>query len=274
MELGSVAMKRQEFDFNLDETFPPLESAPIVEAVIHWLAKPSKTLEALELKNQLAERLPDYPQILAEHDVRIAFQTTLNLGSAEPPKKTERHATWRGFRLTSTDNAQIVKFNSEGVSVSRLAPYGKWETFVNEGLRMWDMFLELAEPLEVQRLGVRFINRINLPDAGSFQDFLANPPKCLEPLGLPLYTFLYQSTHDVPGYPYRIRAAQTVQPPSPPQRERHGLVVDIDVFTTTALPAREANLTDHLARMRWLKNKTFFSLVSKRAIKSFQKAEQ
>jgi len=132
-------------------------------------------------------------------------------------------------------------------------------------------FVDLAQPLEVQRLGVRFINRIAPIDLSKLGRYLAKPPKCLEPLGLPMSGFLYQSTHDVPKEPFRINVAQTVQPPSPPQTEGFGLILDIDVFTTQAFQLSDEVLQDRLTKMRWLKDKAFFTLLKRSAVKGFGK---
>src|ERR1044071_2315587 len=54
-------MLESVFTLDLDETFPRLSRAPIVEAVIHWQAQAQKPLELESLKKVLAERLPQYP---------------------------------------------------------------------------------------------------------------------------------------------------------------------------------------------------------------------
>lgn len=61
-----------------------------------------------------------------------------------------------------------------------------------------------------------------------------------------------------------------MQPPTPPHAEEHGLILDIDVFTKPDFSCQlgEGNpLDDHLAKLRWLKNKIFFSLLTEDAIR-------
>lgn len=50
------------FQFDLDERFPHLTNAPIVEAVVQWVVRAEKPLESDDLWRQFAERLPDYPE--------------------------------------------------------------------------------------------------------------------------------------------------------------------------------------------------------------------
>jgi len=270
MQTIELAMKqRPDIVFDPSEKFPHLASAPIVEAVIHWAAKATKRLDKEALQRQLTQRLPGYPQCQSDHELSLEAQIGPDGSSTQI-----RHDTWRGFRLTSSDDLHIVRFNRDGVVFSRLAPYDAWEAFAAEGRRLWNLFLELAEPSEVQQLGVRFINRIAPVKIAKVGRLLARPPECLEPLGLPLNNFLYQSTHDVPGHPYRVRVVQTVQPPTLPQAEEFGLLLDIDVFTTHAFDPQDETIDSHLSMMHWLKNKAFFSLLSHKAVESFRKDEQ
>ena len=263
-------MKQQrEFQLDLTGTFPHLPAAPVVEAVLHWHARAGKTIPAEELKKLLAERLPEYPECQPQHQLELQAQFGAD-GSSTPV----RPEAWHGFRLTSSDRLQIVELTRDGIVFSRLAPYENWDAFAAAGQHLWRMFVELAEPSEVQRLGVRFINRILPVELADVGRHLASPPKCLEPLGLPMNGFLYQSLHDVPDEPFQINIVQTLQPPAPPKAGGFGLILDIDVFTTRAFPPVDEILQDHLAKMRWLKNKAFFSLMSKSAIRSLVKGKK
>lgn len=165
-----------------------------------------------------------------------------------------------------------MQFTRDGLAFSRLTPYEDWNAFVGEAQRVWGVFVELAEPPEVQRLGVRYINRIGLTGIAQAKQYLAKPPKCLERVGLPASQFLYQSLYDVPGHPFQINVVQTVQP-IPPSQDM-GLILDIDVGTTIALACADNRLHDCLAQMRWLKNKAFFTLLDKKAVRLFQEGKE
>ena len=261
-EMAEVAT----FQFDLDEQFPHLPSAPIVEAVIQWRARAEKPWEADTLRQQLSQRLPDYLELKPQHEMQLELQFA---GHVAAPQ--QQRVRWLGFRLVSADGRYIAQFNRDGLVFSRLEPYNEWETFSSEGLRIWRAFLDLAGPVEVQRLGVRFVNRIALPKLAQLGRYLSRPPKCLEPLGLPMTRFLYQSIHDVPGHPFQINVTQTNQPLRPQQTEGFGLILDIDVITTQSFDCDEEILKQHLAKMRWLKDKAFFSMLKPKVIESFKK---
>ncbi len=68
----------------------------------------------------------------------------------------------------------------------------------------------MAAPLEIQRLGLRYINQIPIKGAESLGEVLREPPTC--PSNLPLNDFVYQSTFTVPNHPFGIRVIKVMQP--------------------------------------------------------------
>ena len=94
-------------------------------------------------------------------------------------------------------------------------------------------------------------------------------PNVTCPSNLPLKEFVYQSTFQVPDHPFGVRVTKLMQPSLPGLPQSSGLFVDCDVFTTRPLDSDEA-LEDALGKMRWLKNKIFFTLMTEQAIQSFQ----
>jgi uncharacterized protein (TIGR04255 family) len=254
------------FKLDVSKSFPHLPGAPIVEAIIHWMARAGKPLSQEELRKQLAERLSGYPDCQPQQWLELEAQFVPDGSSTQV-----RRDSWHGFRMTSADKLHIVQFTRHGLVFSRLTPYENWDVFAEEAQRVWRIYVELAEPSEVQRLGVRFVNRILPVDLADIDQYLSSPPKCLEPLGMPPKGFLYQSMHDVPGHPFQVNVVQTIQPPTPPISDDFGLILDIDVFTTQAFAPADEIVRDYLPKMRCLKNEAFFSLMSKKAIKSFTK---
>ncbi len=258
--------RKRGFEIDMSESFPHLPSAPIVEAVIHWTARSGKELQREDLKVQLSERLTNYPECQPTGLLQVEAAVSAE-GASE-----SRRTSWHGFRFTSSDTLHIVQFNRDGMVFSRLQPYMNWETFSAEGLRLWAIFADLFQPSEIQRLGVRFINRISQVTVDEIGRYLENPPECLQAIRVPMDAFLFQGTYRVPRQPYQINVTQTFQPSLPPTNEG-GLILDIDVFTAQSFPCEDSILKEHLARMRWLKNKAFFSLMTKRAIKTFGRAK-
>jgi uncharacterized protein (TIGR04255 family) len=123
----------------------------------------------------------------------------------------------------------------------------------------------------VQRLGLRFINRILLPPKDmDFEDYLKAPPKPPDGLDLPFLGFFHKETLAVLGYPYAITIIRTIQQPQPSDPDRVGIILDNDVFTVDSFRLQQEILERRLAEMRWLKNKAFFGIITEKALATFQ----
>jgi uncharacterized protein (TIGR04255 family) len=252
------------FSIDLSERFPRLLSAPSIEAVIHWQARAGKTLEPETLKAELAHRIPDYPILQSQQDVQFGATGTPD-GSSEFFQRTQ----WSGFRLQDEQSRHVAQFTLNGVVFSRLQPYEEWAGFQTEALRFWHIFLELAEPTAIQRLGVRYINRISLDNGEQPSKYLNTVPAPPPGLELTAESFFHQDTYLVPGYPYSINWVRTIQPTGADPTDGRALIVDIDVFAHDLLQLDQDTLIQQLQEMRWLKNKVFFSCITDHALEQF-----
>jgi uncharacterized protein (TIGR04255 family) len=251
------------FQLNLNETFPPLTRPPIVEAVIHWQARAQNPIEPETLGTILLEQFPLYSTCKPLHQVELMAMVSDKSDSSFVQHKKG----WEGVRLESDDKKYIVQFKRDGLVFSRTNGYDRWEPFTTAAKEAWHAYLEIAAPLEVQRLGVRFINQISTATPENLTEVLREPPTC--PSQLPLKEFVYQSTFAVPGLPFGVRVIKVMQPSMPELQKSSGLFLDIDVYTTKAISTDPAELETALKQMRMLKNKVFFTLLTEQAIQSF-----
>lgn len=254
---------------NINESFQHLPHAPIVEAVIDIRARPAAALEEAMLKPQLEAKLSGYQFLDSMQHIQIQHEVSLKGGA--PVSPIIRELGWKGLRFQSGNKKHIAQFNRDGFVFSRLEPYENWEQLYEEGMRLWSMYIELAQPIEAHRIGLRYINRIQLPpDELRFEDYLqpaAQPPKGLD---VPFHGFLHQDTLAVPDHPYAINVIRTIQPQGAPGVQGLSLILDIDAFTTQGFELDEGALKLRLLEMRWLKNKVFFGSVTPNALKLFQ----
>ena len=133
------------------------------------------------------------------------------------------------------------------------------------------MFQDIGKPAEIQRLGVRFINRISLPSKQvRIEDYLDPAPLGARDLELPFQGFFHQDLFGVTGYPYAIRLIRTTQPEPGPNPRSFGIIIDIDVYTTQPFEPEPRTVEERLKEIRWLKNKMFFGNVGPKALEAFQ----
>ncbi len=252
---------------DLAEQFPHLPRAPIVEAVIDIRGRAEVPWEESTIEVQLKAQLPDYPRLSSHRE----FRHEVKMAPGQQPQQSLEDMGWKGLRLQSTDKLHIAQFNRDGFVFSRLHPYESWQQLIREGMRLWKIHKELARPSEVQRLGLRFINRILLsPKDLNFEDYLNAPPKPPDHLDLPFHGFFHNDTLAIPGYRYAINIIRTIQQPQLPEPDRIGIILDHDVFTLEPFEVQQEVLERRLAEMRWLKNKVFFGSITDKALATFR----
>ncbi len=256
---------------NLDEQFPHLTRAPIVEAVIDFRARAEAPWEEADVMAKLKAALPDYPKVKTLRGFSVSFPVQLSIGPdhatattpADPATPQDRG--WVGLRFESADGLNLATFGRDGFSFSRLKPYQDWARFSAEALRLWAIHAELAAPSEIQRFGVRVINRLEVPIAGlAFDEYFEGIPG--PPGNLGSSHFMYQDLLSVPGHPYGINLIRTFQPPEGEAASTLALLLDIDVFCPGPMALESGKITDRLGEMHWLKNRVFFGSVTEKAL--------
>jgi uncharacterized protein (TIGR04255 family) len=254
-------------DIKADERFGNLPRAPIVEAVIEIRVRTSRTLEETSLRSILEPKLSDYVFL----DSVREYHGELKFESGRLPSQKVQDVGWKGVRFRSSDKKHIAQFNRDGFAFSRLEPYLTWEQLESESDRLWNVYKELAQPVEIQRLGLRFINRIKLPPGELlFEDYIQPAPSSPRDLDLPFHGFMHKDTLAVPGHSYAINVIRTIQQLSGTTESGVALILDIDVFTTEGFDLDSAVLPQRLLEMRWLKNKVFFGSITEKALEMFR----
>lgn len=254
------------FMIDRTERFEHLPRAPIVEAVIQLRARAESMPAADRLEAYLKNALPQYPQAKAIGSVSVAARVMAG-SPARSSVASEAEHTWLGLRVQTSDGLNVGMFTRDFFSYSRLKPYENWEKFIGEALRLWQVHQELCGPSEIARLGVRFINRFEVPVAGlDPSDYLKGVPS---PPGAFLRSgFLYRDELAAGDLPYGATVMRTIQPGPEASSGRAGLLLDVDVFTLEPFPSEQSMIERRLADLHWLKNRVFFDNVTERALKS------
>jgi len=240
------------------ESFPNLgEAAPIVEATIAIGSLAKARWDEATLSKDLIAKLPEYPKSQAlkslQHEIKIE--------NNRPAKQEVVDLGWQGIRFESEDNLKVFQCLRENFVFSQLHPYESWDVFLAEALRLWKIHKETYQPVGIQRLGLRFINRIS-PSQMPFDldDYFTGAPQAPNGLGFTFTGFLHHDAFQVPMTDYNVNIVKTIQ-----TGETFGLIFDIDVFTMNV--PDESMIEKKLVEMRHLKNKVFFGGITEKAIK-------
>ncbi len=251
------------------QRFEHLARAPIVEAVIEFRARVEAKWVEEDISRRLGESLTEYPN--RQSLTQGSFTAHIQLGPRDSTDQESESAPtfmrqgWLGVRATESDGLQIAQFKADGFSFSRLAPYESWDQFRTEALRLWEIHRSLSESTEIARIGVRFINRLEVPiDGLEFGDYFRGFPD--NPGDLPTAEFLYQDSMGVPGHPYIVKLARTFQLPQADNATTLSLLLDIDAFCPEPCPVEVCRMEERLADLHWLNNRVFFDTLTKKAL--------
>ncbi len=245
----------------------PYSAPPITEAVIE--IKFSQPLETGKLSKLNASLSKVYRQGQLVKNLLLDFE--LNEGEVQPrASRTEMH----GFRLEGADPAELLILWPQSIVLSQLAPYPGWNAFIARFKAAWRVMRRVGGYREIARVGVRYINRIDIP----FEDGKAEYekhlniyprlPKSME--SVDMYTVQTLSHLPDIGCSLRVNSGRI---PSP-LINHASFILDIDIAKEQNLPMKEGSLFDLLDAVRGEKNRIFEECVSDLARDRFKPCQQ
>jgi len=244
-----------------EEQFPVLTHAPVIEAVLELRCRRDSLWEESAVTTMLKEHLPDFS---IESLAGTKMEWKVQLG--QEPEHSSEELGWVGVLMRTADKKEIVRVERDMVVFSQLAPYPGWDVFSNRAIRYWGVVAPDDVSCEFARIGMRYINRIELTGPTvDLEEYLVAAPKLPLDLELPFVDFLHRETIGVPGYDYVVQLTRTIQQTETEQGRGLGLIIDIDVATTKPWSGTLVELHARLNEMRWLKNKTFFGSLTQNA---------
>jgi uncharacterized protein (TIGR04255 family) len=196
--------------------------APITEAMIDLRVSPSQeaTLAALTaLHANIAENYPNKEALLV-------VQGEMRAGASVGATASQ---TQVGFAFASSDSRQIIQARLDGFSFSRLAPYEHWEVFRDEAMRLWEIYQAIMSPTAINRLAVRYINRLDIPlPFRDFKDYLRTFPEIPSDLSESISGYFMQLQIPKPEIEANLVLNQGVIPL--PDDSVVSVLLDIDLF--------------------------------------------
>jgi uncharacterized protein (TIGR04255 family) len=241
----------------------PYNRPPITEAVIaigFGAAMDSRDLDRVD--SSLAKLYPQH------QDAR-----NLNLELVMPPRPDFAPGTnirdEIGHRRSSDDQTEIVIVWPSTFVFSQLAPYPGWDQFFARFARDWLLFKTVVGYRRISRVGVRYINRIDIPITGNltlYEEFLNIYPRLPEELG-PVFAYGIQSQLPFPEIDGRI-TINSASIPSP-LLDHASFLFDQDIYKDTNVPQNDDEIYDLLNQIHVKKNAVFEACITDRARELF-----
>lgn len=230
--------------------------APIVEAVIEMLVTLPPGLTLDDLARVHAEEVSNYPRT----ERRMALQTELHTDADTLAVTQQATQQQIGHVYTSNDGRRIFHSRFDGFMYSQLAPYDRWDSFASEALRLWDHYAEITKPASINRLGVRYVNRLDIPSQNfDINEYLRTRPEVSPDLPQDLTGYFFQVQLPLPSFGATSNITSTVAPSVTPGHA--ALILDIDCFQEMTLrsedPGFDETLVSRLETLRSAKNIVF-----------------
>lgn len=234
-------------------TYPHLENAPIVEALIDIQVNPRPELDIAEMRRFRESVKEDYPK---EQEQR-ALHISLSLGQSRKTTQTDEPS---GFRYESADGLQVVQARLDGFTFSRLKEYETWDKLRDEACRLWQMYEEISKPTSIKRVAVRFINQMNL--GLPLNEYLCAPPVVPPGMSNDLRSFLTRTVIYDDSVDASVIITQALK--GIEEKGRVPIILDIDVFKVTTTEVNSDMAWMIIDSFHDIKNKIFFKSITRK----------
>ncbi len=243
------------------EIFP---KAPITEALldIRVNLRNSVTLDQLvAFQDCVRDRYPN------KRDRKL-WKGSFEFGT-DGPQLSDKIGGTDGYFFSSSDGRNIVQCRLDGFTFNRLKPYDRWETFRDEALRLWTLYKAVAQPTQIIRVALRYINRIEIPvPIRDFKDYVLTGPEIAPGLPQGLTGFFLQLRMPATDPRTQMVVTETIEPIT--ETKRLPFILDIDVFREAAYEVDEPAPWNALEELHDLKNDVFFKSITAKARELFR----
>src|SRR6266540_2275623 len=148
-----------------------LDRAPITEALVDFKTNLPDDFPVDKLSSVSSQLKNDYPNREEQNTFQAQFRFE-GKGAVEPTPVTTKALGLRGYFFRSSDGLKVAQFRRDGFTFNRLAPYTTWEDVRAEALRLWTLYREIAQPDGLERLALRYLNRLVVPPRGNLETYL------------------------------------------------------------------------------------------------------
>lgn len=249
---------------DLDTSF---RKDPIVEAVLDIECDMPPVQKVSELESAARDRFLDrYPKFRAQFLQEHRIET-----KPDQPLQMSVHRDVQALQFLTEDEKQLVQVRVQGFSFNRLAPYGSLDEYLPEIERTWRLFIDLASPVQVRLIRLRYINRILLPLVDGrvqLDEYLQVAPHLPDENALRFTGFLNQHSAIEVETGHQVNLVLTTQPMD---GENLPLIFDSCVTAVeSGEPENWAWILTKIQALRCLKNRIFKNTLTKQCQNLFQ----
>lgn len=231
---------------------------PITEAVVQLsFSDPLGNAQIEKLSKRLAKH---YVHETRQNQVSVRFDLRAQTSEFD---QVPQH------RLSSSDEADLLLIRQDSLAWSRLAPYEGWEAFFSRVKRDFNIAHSVVGIKKMSRIGVRYINRIDVPmneNEARFEEYFSiriEVPEKIDTISGYVWRFEYHE----PTVPAVVVVQSATANPVIPNTS--AFILDVDIVCTESIPIKSEELFAAIERMRVLKNQVFELSITDKARRTF-----
>lgn len=239
------------------------QQPPITEAVIGINFE--ENIEEVVLSDLQSNFSKYYPNHQLVENVNFKVEID---ASADNPKTTSIKEI--GHRLSTSDQTELLILLPKTFTVSQLAPYPGWDVFFDRFARDWKILKRKLGFQPIRRIGVRYINRIDIPLEGEIvehEKYLGIFPNITSKFG-PLSAYAVQVEIFMKDLECRLNINSAAVPS--PVLNHSSFVIDQDISREVNVPQKDDAILGLIEQIRSRKNEVFESCVTDQARELFK----
>ncbi len=234
------------------------QQPPITEAVIGIDFNESIEEAALSgLQNRFSGYYPNHQSVES-----INFKVEIDAGAGSPKTVSSKEI---GHRLSTSDLTELLVLLPKTFTFSQLAPYPGWSVFFERFVRDWKIYKRDLGFRSVRRIGVRYINRIDIPienEIVEHEKYLGIYPNITDKFG-PLSAYSVNAEIFMKDLECQLRINSAAVPS--PILGYASFLIDQDIFREINVPQRDEDILDLIEKIRLKKNEVFESCITDHA---------
>jgi uncharacterized protein (TIGR04255 family) len=251
-------------------TYP---NAPIREAVIDIRAPSLKGIAREDLSSFTESVKDEYPDVEL---VRTMMVQVNSEPASSPEISTSTNDSASGFFAVSAAKSpggtplSSYRVDSTGFNFGRHFPYNDWRDMKKQAQKLWTIYEQIAKPGAVNRLGLRYINRIDIPlsteqiDMSDWLNVAVNVPDDNKWQ----MNYFYFQIH-IPINKLDAMSVINCAPAKPDKSNHLSFLLDIDVFKIFQGDSK-VDIWDFFDELREQKNYFFESALTERTKELFK----
>ncbi|WP_319798767.1 TIGR04255 family protein [Nitrobacter sp.] len=239
---------------------PIYKRPPVIEAVID--IRVEGALDQGQLQRLNKDFSASYP--FSEESQHIGVELSENAAKI--------NQSFAGYTMRNAESTDALVLTPASIATTRQAPYDGWERLRAAAEGNWLQWRKAVGRKKIVRIGVRFINRLDIPipenQLFNLDDYLDVGIR-LPAIGLAIHNYAVHLQANAQEQPFKL-VLNVGSTPSPLIGAASALL-DLDVFQEGDLPQTEEDLWPYVETFRAQKNHVFESCITDKARELFNR---